>query len=168
MDTLRAMWRWMLHTLTAPKPAALPCVMSFPLGHGRRRVVTATAVMRGGVQYTADPYTPAHLLEYAQAALPALDLGLARGDTVQFVFVDDTVVVAVHRRQRGSAKTPGGTTVRVPYMDAAFPRTLDVARPVLHWDGAIAEEPGTLVVHPCWGGSAAVLLVKRDSIDEVA
>lgn len=136
--------------------------MSFPLGHGRRRVVTATAVTRGGVQYSAEPYTPPHLVEYAQAALPALDLPLSRGDTVQFVFVDNTVVVALHRKARGA------TTVHVPFMDKAFPRTLDVARPVLHWDGAIAEEPGTLVVHPCWGGAAAVLLVKRDSIDEIA
>lgn len=161
MDTLRAWWRW-LQGIRGPRPPALPCVMSFPLGNGRRRIVTATAVTHGGVQYSAEPYTPAHLLEYAQRAVPALDLCLARGDTVHFVFVDDTVVVAVHRR--GSAKA----TVRVPYMDAAFPRTLAVARPVLHWDGAIAEEPGTLVVHPCWGGGAAVLLVKRDSIDEVA
>ena len=165
MDTLRAWWRW-LQGVRGTKPPALPCVMSFPLGHGRRRIVTATAVTRGGVQYSAEPYTPGHLLEYAQRAVPALDLCLARGDTVTFVFVDDTVVVAVHRR--GSANTPRGATVRVPYMDAAFPRTLAVARPVLHWDGAIAEEPGTLVVHPCWGGTAAVLLVKRDSIDEVA
>jgi hypothetical protein len=123
-------------------------------------------VTHGGVQYSAEPYTPGYLVEYAQRAVPALDLCLARGDTVTFVFVDDTVVVAVHRR--GSAKTGAKATVRVPYMDAAFPRTLAVARPVLHWDGAIAEEPGTLVVHPCWGGTAAVLLVKRDSIDEVA